>query len=303
MIKKIIQLTFAASVVFASAVAVYAYTSADDGVTYDNNTNSIKNIQPNQGTTNIAAPQSSTCLDLQSTNLGYRANDYSTNGEVTRLQNFLRDLSFLNFNNSGYFGTGTFKAVRSFQGSVGISPTGFVGPMTRVKIKGLTCVTSTNQVQGNVQNNQNGSSMYVYKPVVTTQLGNSATGTELKSRPKIMCTMVASFCLDGSLMPRDSSCGWHPEQCPSVKLPIIDTNKSGISSTTTLPVTVVNQKNTTVYTAPPVITNATTAVTRSLRPQVSCLYAAPPDGCHYEAGPITDPSTCNAVLVCDKAMQ
>jgi hypothetical protein len=29
----------------------------------------------------------------------------------------------------------------------------------------------------------------------------------------IACTAVVKFCDDGSIMPRDPNCGWHPEQC------------------------------------------------------------------------------------------
>ena len=35
----------------------------------------------------------------------------------------------------------------------------------------------------------------------------------IKPTEPIACTMEARLCADGSMMPRDSQCGWHPEQC------------------------------------------------------------------------------------------
>ena len=56
------------------------------------------------------------------------------NSEIFALQDFLIDKGFLNGNSSGFFGLLTFKAVKAYQKSVGINPTGYVGLLTRQKI-------------------------------------------------------------------------------------------------------------------------------------------------------------------------
>lgn len=54
--------------------------------------------------------------------------------EVTELQEFLIDKGLLKSTPSTYFGLLTFKAVKAYQTSIGVSPTGFVGVLTREKI-------------------------------------------------------------------------------------------------------------------------------------------------------------------------
>src|SRR3989344_1050140 len=83
-------------------------------------------------------PTASDCVALQN-NLRYRDRDINKNGEVSTLQDFLQSEGYLNSEPTGYFGLLTFKAVKDFQKANGISPTGYVGPITRAKIKALTC--------------------------------------------------------------------------------------------------------------------------------------------------------------------
>jgi peptidoglycan hydrolase-like protein with peptidoglycan-binding domain len=79
------------------------------------------------------------CVAL-STNLRYRDRDATTNGQVSTLQDYLQPRGYLNNEPTGFFGLLTFRAVKSFQNANGITPaSGYVGPMTRVKIKHLTC--------------------------------------------------------------------------------------------------------------------------------------------------------------------
>ena len=78
------------------------------------------------------------CVALQN-NLRYRDRDINKNGEVSTLQDFLQSKGYLNSEPTGYFGLLTFKAVKDFQKANDISPTGYVGPITRAKIKALTC--------------------------------------------------------------------------------------------------------------------------------------------------------------------
>lgn len=78
------------------------------------------------------------CLNLQN-NLRYRTRDIWTNDEVSALQDFLQANNYLNSEPTGFFGVLTLQAAKNFQQANGISPTGFVGPITRAKIKSLTC--------------------------------------------------------------------------------------------------------------------------------------------------------------------
>lgn len=93
--------------------------------------------------TNLGSQASSSCLSLIN-NLQYKSTDILTNNEVTALQKYLQTKGYLNTNPVGYFGLLTTSAVKKFQVSNGINATGYVGPLTRAKIKNLTCTTSVN---------------------------------------------------------------------------------------------------------------------------------------------------------------
>ena len=80
----------------------------------------------------------SACLVI-SYNLTYRSRDINTNGDVSALQDFLQAKGHLNSEPTGFFGLLTLGAVKKFQSANGIESTGFVGPLTRAKIKNLTC--------------------------------------------------------------------------------------------------------------------------------------------------------------------
>ena len=82
----------------------------------------------------------SACLRLNN-NLRYRSRDIFTNGEVSSLQDFLQTKGYLKHEPTGFFGLLTLSAVKNFQGnSLGSGyDTGFVGPLTRAKIKDITC--------------------------------------------------------------------------------------------------------------------------------------------------------------------
>ncbi len=71
--------------------------------------------------------------------LRYQSRDAETNGFVTKLQNFLHATNYLSSQATGFFGAGTFKAVKAFQRANGISQTGQTGPNTRAKIKEISC--------------------------------------------------------------------------------------------------------------------------------------------------------------------
>ncbi|MFZ2205271.1 MAG: peptidoglycan-binding domain-containing protein [Minisyncoccia bacterium] len=77
-------------------------------------------------------------------NLRLGSRDVNTNDDVSLLQDFLNTNKFLTATASGYFGNATLKAVKTFQKSNGISPTGYVGSFTIAKIKEIDCVNTDN---------------------------------------------------------------------------------------------------------------------------------------------------------------
>lgn len=84
-------------------------------------------------------PDASSCVTIIN-NLRYRDRDANRNGEVSLLQDFLQSKGYLNSEPTGYFGLLTLRAVKSFQNANGITPaSGYVGPITRTKIREITC--------------------------------------------------------------------------------------------------------------------------------------------------------------------
>lgn len=77
------------------------------------------------------------CLNL-TYNLKYGSKDELLKGEVSRLQEFLSP-KYFSQQPTGFMGNVTLMAVKNFQRLNGISTTGFVGPLTRAKIKSLSC--------------------------------------------------------------------------------------------------------------------------------------------------------------------
>ena len=84
----------------------------------------------------------SSCISIVN-NLRYKTNDAKTDGEVSVLQDFLQAGGYLNSNPVGYFGLMTTAAVKKFQSANNISATGYVGPITREKIKAQSCAGQT----------------------------------------------------------------------------------------------------------------------------------------------------------------
>jgi hypothetical protein len=79
-------------------------------------------------------PLKNSCLNLQN-NLAYGSRSI----EISSLQDFLRINGYLNVESTGYFGGLTLQAAKDFQQANKISTTGFVGPITREKIRSLAC--------------------------------------------------------------------------------------------------------------------------------------------------------------------
>jgi hypothetical protein len=144
------------------------------------------------------------CTVLQSKRIWYRSSDNGTSGEVTALQKFLVTKNYLKTEPSGYFGQATLAALKKYQADSGINQTGYIGDQTRAKIRTESC----DQVTG-VKTTKNDGVLTETKPDTKPNLGLPTI-----VKPK-MCTMEARICADGSMMPRDENCGWHPEKCSS----------------------------------------------------------------------------------------
>lgn len=86
------------------------------------------------------AANSADCINL-SYNLGYASSDSKTNGEVTKLQSFLKAQGHLSATPNGNFGPATLAAVKKFQTANGISSTGTVGALTRMAVQIKSCVS------------------------------------------------------------------------------------------------------------------------------------------------------------------
>ena len=84
-------------------------------------------------------PNTSTSCASITHNLSYRMKDSLTDGDVSNLQDFLQTNGFLKSEPTGYFGLMTQAAVKKFQLANSVLNTGYVGPITREKIKSQIC--------------------------------------------------------------------------------------------------------------------------------------------------------------------
>jgi Putative peptidoglycan binding domain len=249
--KKVIGFSVGLSMVLVSVLGVSAQvmtdTSAPVPTLYTTTT-----VEPTVGIMPISASlgdvdvvQTSTCLDLQSTSLRYKAGDAMTNGEVSVLQDFLVASSVLKTQVTGFFGLATFSAVKQFQKQVGLNPTGYVGPLTKAKIKEMSCngvALSQGQNQGKGsqgQSGQGGQNGMMPKPPMTRFENGSGTppmmgrppmfgsttpgfpprqdmGTGTMKMPPmgVACTALARLCPNGQMMARNPmNCEWITASC------------------------------------------------------------------------------------------
>ncbi len=79
-----------------------------------------------------------TCTYINST-MQTGSRDAGSNGDVTKLQNFLNAQGYLKVEATGYFGTLTANAVKSFQTKEGLPSVGIVGPLTKIRIRTVSC--------------------------------------------------------------------------------------------------------------------------------------------------------------------
>lgn len=100
--------------------------------------NVIPSSQQNE--TAVTNDTTASCVTLTK-NIRYGSRDNDTEDEVSTLQTFLSDHDFYKNEVSGFDGIGTTLAVKHFQKKEGLPATGFVGRMTREKIKEISCNT------------------------------------------------------------------------------------------------------------------------------------------------------------------
>ncbi len=89
----------------------------------------------------VPVANATTCMEIGA-DLSYGQTDQVSGGPIASLQRYLQSSSFLKSNPNGHFGQATLSAVKSFQTSVGISSTGYIGPKTRAYISKKTCDTT-----------------------------------------------------------------------------------------------------------------------------------------------------------------
>ena len=116
-----------------------------------------------------AHAHASTCVDLAS-----NVSRYQENKNVLALQNFLLEKGYLKAKPNGYFGGGTFSALKAYQKANNITQTGTAGPFTRALIKKESCAST--------------STVSTAPPTTTTQVTTQAT----TSKPATVATPTPS---------------------------------------------------------------------------------------------------------------
>jgi hypothetical protein len=153
------------------------------------------------GTTNA-----SQCIQLTKS-FGRGARDTDFNNEVSLLQDFLSP-KYLQVEPTGYFGAMTFTALQTFQKDSGFSQTGYVGPLTRGKIKDLTCGGGSSSQSGADTGTANTTSSNTQTSNITS---NSTTGSTLwgsTSGSYINTGDISiSFPRTGQVLANTDSCG------------------------------------------------------------------------------------------------
>lgn len=103
--------------------------------------NKASQINSNQIKIESQQTNGSKCINLTKT-----LSKGSENSEVLKLQQFLFDGGYLTVKPNGYFGSGTVTALKKFQLTNSMSPVGSVGPMTRSKIKEVSCTSGSSKI-------------------------------------------------------------------------------------------------------------------------------------------------------------
>ena len=114
----------------------------------------------------------STCIDLSENIFRYQEND-----TVRIVQDFLYEKGYLKAIPNGYFGPGTFAAVKEYQTANGISATGVIGPLTRAALKSASCQTGTPSPQPTSPQKATSSSMLPSTPQPAASIPKSIVCT------------------------------------------------------------------------------------------------------------------------------
>ncbi len=117
-------------------------------------------------------------------NLVLGSRDAMTGGDVSTLQIYLLQANYLDSDPTGFFGKLTKKAVQDFQKANSISPIGNVGPITRAKIKSLSCGDTTTSTVSNTStgSNQTTSSFLTFTSPQSGDVVSLETPTQVKWR-------------------------------------------------------------------------------------------------------------------------
>jgi peptidoglycan hydrolase-like protein with peptidoglycan-binding domain len=121
-----------------------------------------------------------TCVDF-SENL-FRTDE---NNNIKVLQDFLYEKGYLKATPNGYFGPGTFAAVKEYQTAKGINPTGVVGPLTRESLKTATCTASSSPASSPAK-----TSTTIPNTVPKTETATPASKATTTLPTKIVCTSL-----------------------------------------------------------------------------------------------------------------
>lgn len=105
------------------------------------------------------------CIDITK-----NLSKWEESSSVLSLQNFLFEKGFLKATPNGYFGFGTFNAVKAYQKSVKLSQVGNVGPATRAVIKKETCTSVSTTSSPATSSLPVIPTPIVYPPVINTQI-------------------------------------------------------------------------------------------------------------------------------------
>ncbi|MBP6888466.1 MAG: peptidoglycan-binding protein [Candidatus Pacebacteria bacterium] len=136
----------------------------------------------------------SACVDLQSEKLGFSSTDITTNGEVSKLQDFLIFKGLLDGSPTGYFGFKTLKAVQAYQKLKAVPQVGRVGSLTKSLVKTDSCVLDTTSMSvvapspsSVCRYEENGAASTVFggTPVCTQAL--ASTGYSAPGLPNVKC--------------------------------------------------------------------------------------------------------------------
>ncbi len=150
----------------------------------------------------------SSCI-IFGNNLHYRSRDTSVNNEASRLQDYLISEGYMSGQTTGYFGVVTLKAVKSFQSKNGLISSGYVGALTRAKIKKLSCGVSQAPNPTPVVTPK------PYQPIPVSPINPANPPSDR------VCTMEVKRCPDGNgYVPRDANCVWHPEMCKGINVSV-----------------------------------------------------------------------------------